>query len=220
LRSINAAEAYVAHNRLMANKHKHAVIVGHPSAASFALSVAQTYQQAAEACGKQVILRDLYRLGFDPRLQSEEIPRPAGFAPSPEVAAERALLADVDVFCFVYPLWFNAPPAIIAGYIQRVFGMGFGFGSLKQGANQRLLLGRSMISFSSSGAPAEWLRTEGSWDALKNLFDQHVADVCGITLLDHRHYGRVLNATPASRIEAHLKDVRDTVQRHFGAVSL
>jgi NAD(P)H dehydrogenase (quinone) len=204
----------------MANKDKHAVIVGHPSAESFALSVARAYQGAAELSGKRVILRDLYRIGFDPRLQNEEIPRPAGFGPSPEIAAERALLADVDVFCFVYPLWFNAPPAIVAGYIQRVFGMGFGYGPMRQGANQRLLLGRSMLSFSSSGAPAEWLRTEGSWDALKNLFDQHVADVCRMTLLDHRHYGRVLNTTPACRIDMHLKDVRDTVERHFGPASL
>lgn len=204
----------------MANKDKHAVIVRHPCTESFALSVARHYQEAAEECGKHVLLRDLYRLGFDPRLQNEEIPRAGGLAPAPEIAAERALLADVDVFCFVYPLWFNAPPAIVAGYIQRVFGMGFGFGSLKQGVNQRLLLGRSMISFSSSGAPAEWLRTEGSWDALKNLFDQHVADVCGMTLIDHHHYGRLLNTTPTSRIEAHLKDVRATVQRHFGPVSL
>jgi NAD(P)H dehydrogenase (quinone) len=86
---------------------------------------------------------------------------------------------------------------------------------VRQGANERLLLGRLMISFSSSGAPAEWLRTEGGWAALQNLFDQHVADVCGLTLLDHRHFGRVLNSTPASRIEAHLREVKRTVERHF-----
>jgi NAD(P)H dehydrogenase (quinone) len=124
-------------------------------------------------------------------------------------------LADADVFCFVYPVWFNAPPAILVGYIQRVFGMGFGYGPQHQGGTRQLLMGRSLISFSSSGAPAEWMRSEGGWSALQNLFDAHVADVCGMRAIEHRHYGRVLAATPANRIEAHLRDVRETVKKHF-----
>jgi NAD(P)H dehydrogenase (quinone) len=73
-----------------------------------------------------------------------------------------------------------------------------------------------MISFSSSGAPAEWLRTEGGWTALKNLFDEHVAEVCGLTVLNRRHFGRVLRSTPACRIEAHLREVQGAVDQHFG----
>jgi len=200
----------------MLKPQTHAIIVAHPNAQSFNLSVAHQYQASVEALGQRTILRDLYREGFDPRLQDQEIPRPAGFAAAPDIAAERELIAGADVYCFVYPLWFNTPPAMLLGYIQRVFGMGFGYGPIREGANARFLLGRSLISFSSSGAPAEWLRTEGGWGALRNLFDDHVAEVCGMTVLDHRHYGRVLNGTPASRIEAHLKDVKATVERCFG----
>ncbi len=194
---------------------KHVVIVGHPNAESFALSVAKTYRETAEELGHQVVMRDLYRANFDPRLHDAEIPRPAGFAPDEDVRAERALLADADVFAFVYPLWFNVPPAIVTGYVQRVFGMGFGYGPISEGGNRPLLRPKRLISFSSSGSPAEWLRTEGAWDSLRNLFDQHVADVCGLTVLDHRHYGRVTPSTPPARIEAHLRDVRATVERLF-----
>ena len=196
---------------------KHAIIVGHPNAQSFTLSAARLYQQEVEKRGHSAIMRDLYRVNFDPRLHDEEIPRPAGFKPEADVTAERALIGDADVFAFFYPLWFNAPPAVVSGYVQRVFGMGFGYGPQRSGENQRLLLGRSMLSFSSSGAPAEWLRTEGGWDALRNLFDEHVAAVCGMTVLDHRHFGRVLNETPSCRIEAHFEDIRATVARHFPA---
>ena len=194
---------------------KHAIIVAHPSPESFTLSVARLYQQCVESLDAKTVLRDLYRLDFDPTLKDSEIPRPAGFQAGADIAAERALIADADVFAFIYPLWFNAPPAMLVGYIQRVFGMGFGFGPQTGGQNARLLLGRSMISFSSSGAPAEWLRTEGGWSALRKLFDEHVAEVSGMTVLDHRHYGRVLNATPACRLEAHFRDVRSTVERCF-----
>lgn len=195
---------------------KHAIILGHPRAQSFNASVAHAYQTAVERLGHATLLRDLYHCDFDPRLQAGEIPRPEGFAAALDVAAEREVIADADVFVFVYPLWFNAPPAIVTGYVQRVFGMGFGYGPIRAGGNQPLLLGRRMLTFSSSGAPAEWLRTEGGWDALRNIFDSHVADVCGMTLLDHRHYGRVLNTAPAARIDAHLRDVDATVSRFFG----
>lgn len=200
----------------MQKSKTHAIIVAHPNKDSFNLSVARHYQENVEALGHRVVLRDLYRAAFDPRLQDHEIPRPAGFAPGDDIVAERALIGAADVFCFIYPLWFNTPPAMLLGYIQRVFGMGFGYGPIRAGGNARLLLGRSLISFSSSGAPAEWLRTEGGWTALRNLFDNHVADVCGMNVLDHRHYGRVLSNTPASRIEAHFKDVKATVERCFG----
>lgn len=196
-------------------KPKHAIIVAHPHTESFNMAVARRYQTSVEKLGAATVLRDLYRLPFDPVLKDGEIPRPDGFAPGADIAAERALIGDATTFAFIYPLWFNTPPAMLLGYIQRVFGMGFGYGPQKGGQNARLLLGRSMISFSSSGAPAEWLRTEGGWDALRNLFDDHVAEVCGMSVIDHRHYGRVLNATPLCRIEAHLRDVEETVVRCF-----
>jgi len=196
-------------------KRKHVIIVGHPNTESFTLSAARLYQAEIEKLGHSAIMRDLYRTDFDPRLQGGEIPIPSGFKPGDDIAAERALIGDAGVFAFFYPLWFNAPPAIVTGYVQRVFGMGFGYGPQRGGENQRLMLGRAMLSFSSSGAPAEWLRTEGGWDALRNLFDEHFAAVCGFTVLDHRHFGRVLTPTPECRIEAHFADIRATVARHF-----
>lgn len=196
---------------------KHALIVGHPNENSFTLSVARVYAEAVGDLGHTVVIRDLYRLGFDPRLQDGEIPRPSGFAAGADVQAERAAIGDADVYVFVYPLWFYTPPAIVLGYMQRVFGMGFGYSSIRGGGNQPLLRPKSMLSFSSSGAPAEWVRSEGAWTSIRAVFDEHFADVCGLTLLDHRHFGRVLSSTPASRIEAHFREVRRTVTEQFAS---
>ena len=202
----------------MRTKQRHALIVAHPRSESFAMAVADAYRSSVEALGHSLVVRDLYRLDFQPCLQSDEIPRADGFAPATDIVAERAVIGDADVFCFVYPVWFYSPPAILEGYIQRVFGMGFGY-SQRPGEGGRRLLGRSMISFSSSGSAAEWMRKEGSFDALQNLFDDHVAEVCGMTVLAHRHYGRVLPGTPSVQIEARLRDVRETVEKCFAAKS-
>ena len=98
---------------------KHAVIVAHPNPHSLACAVGKTYAETARALGQTVIVRDLYRIGCDPCLQADEIPKASGFQPGADVVAERQQLADVDVFAFVYPLWFNAPPAILKGYVDR-----------------------------------------------------------------------------------------------------
>jgi len=194
---------------------KHAVILGHPSPQSFAHSVAGAYRNAVTTLGHQAIVRDLYALDFDPCLRSEEIPRPAGFSPAAGVQAERAAIADADVFVFVYPLWFNAPPAIVSGYVQRVFGMGFGYGPIHEGGNEPLLRGKRMLSFTSSGSSSEWLKSEGAWSALTTLFDHHVADVCGLSVLDHVHVGGLTSQTPPAFVEAQLANVTAVVNRLF-----
>jgi NAD(P)H dehydrogenase (quinone) len=141
-------------------------------------------------------MRDLYRMNFSPVLQASEIPEAKGFWPRPDVSSERAELMNVDVFCFVYPVWFCTPPAILTGYVQRAFGMGFGYGAQQGGENQRLLLQRSMISFSSSGAPAEWMHADGTLAAMQRIFDNHLAAVCGMRMLEHKHFGHVVGACP------------------------
>jgi NAD(P)H dehydrogenase (quinone) len=194
---------------------RHAVIVAHPNDASFTMEVARTYVKAARHRGHETVLRDLYRLDFDPRLQAGEIPRIEGFKPAADIVAERELLRETDVFALVYPLWFYSPPAMIKGYIERVFGMGFGFGGIQGGGNSPLLRGRKMISFSSSGSPMEWVKQEGAWTAIRTLFDDHVAQACGMSVLDHVHVGGVTLGMRPDVVAAHMAKVRETVERLF-----
>ncbi|WP_374470035.1 NAD(P)H-dependent oxidoreductase [Phenylobacterium sp.] len=193
---------------------KHAVIFAHPRSDSFTAAVAGAYADAVRELGQEAAVRDLYRLGFDPCLKAAEIPGPGGYTPAPDVAAERRLLDDVDVFAFVYPLWFNAPPAMLKGYVDRVFGMGFGF-EPAPGGTQSLLDGRRLISFTSSGAPEDWVRDTGAMAALQTLFDHHLAGVCGLNVADHVHVGGVVPGITQEWMDEILAGVRATVRRSF-----
>jgi NAD(P)H dehydrogenase (quinone) len=193
---------------------KHVVVVAHPNAESFTARMAEAYRAAAGELGHEVIVRDLYGMGFDPCLKAGEVPRPGGFAPAADVKDERGEIADADVFAFFYPLWFNAPPAILKGYIDRVFGMGFGYG-MGEGGNEPLLTGRRMISFTSSGAPERWLKETGAWDAMRKLFDEHIAAVCGFTMVDHIHFDSIVPGITGEAVEGCAEKVRETVAAHF-----
>lgn len=192
---------------------KHAIILVHPAKHSFTSTMAEAYADAAKSDGADVMVRDLYRMGFNPCLQATEIPTANGFHPGADVVEERALLADVDVFALFYPLWFNAPPAMMKGYVDRVFGMGFGYGP-GHGGQSPLLKGRKLISFTSSGAPEAWLHETGAFDALYKLFDQHVSAMCGLELLEHVHIGSVTSGFPEMAVEVARDDLRDVMSRH------
>lgn len=186
---------------------KHAVILAHPKPTSFCATIARTCVEHLRATGHTAVLRDLYELDFDPRLKAEELPTPHGVNPAADVAAERRGLSDVDSFIFVYPFWFNAPPAILKGYVDRVFSMGFGYAPAA-GGTEPLLDGKTLLSFSTSGAPETWMNTTGALKALMTVFDLHLSGVCGPRVLDHEHFGSIVSNITAESVADMLDRVR------------
>lgn len=192
----------------------HAVIVAHPRPNSLNHAIAETYRENAEKLGHTTLVRDLYGLKFDPCLKAHEIPDLSGVSFAPDVLAEREVLRDVDVFCLVYPFWFNAPPAILKGYVDRVFSMHFGYAPAPDGTTP-LLDGRKLISFTTSGAPEAWVRDTGAMTALMALFDAHLAAMTGLTLLDHVHAGGIVPGITSEAVADVLDKVRDAVTTAF-----
>lgn len=193
---------------------KHAVIVAHPKCDSFTGTVASTYRDAGLAAGQDVIYRDLYDMHFDPCLPEAELPWSTHFAVRDDVLTERTLLNEIDVFALFYPLWLNAPPAILKGYLERVFGMGFAYRS-NGSSNSPLLARRKLISFTSSGAPTQWVIQSGAWHSMRALFDSHFASVCGLEVVDHIHFGAIVPGIRADSIERELERVRQVFNSHF-----
>lgn len=197
---------------------KHAVILAHPSPDSFTAQTARAYAETVRSLGHEVLVRDLYAMDFDPRLKAQELSGPEGPSPAPDIAAERALVADVDVFAFIYPFWFNAPPAILKGYVDRMFGLGYGFRAGPQG-NEPALSDKRLISFSSSGAPDSWVAETGALSALRQHFDGHIAGVCGINVMDHLHHGGVVPGVTEEAVADMLAEVAAAVRAQFAPAS-
>ncbi len=120
----------------------------------------------------------------------------------------------MDVFALFYPIWLNSPPAILKGYLERVFG--FGFAYRREGAgNAPLLKGRKLISVSASGAPTEWVIQSGAWAAMRTLFDSHFAAVSGLEVVDHLHFGGIHPGIRADSVESDMETVRKAFAKHF-----
>ena len=195
-----------------ASPPRHAVIACHPEAESFTMSVARAYCAAVEARGQVAVLRDLYRMNFDPVLKSSErLPREP-FTPAPDVAAELDLIGGSDAFVLVYPLWFGSPPAMMKGYIERVLGAGFSHQMIARHLHKPthpLLGGKHLLSFSSSGSSKQWLADQKAWVSLQTIFDGYLARAFWMDTPEHIHFGEIVEGIDAEVVRANLLEVEE-----------
>ncbi len=103
------------------------VIVAQPKRPSFNSAIAEEIARGLKVQGyDRTELIDLYADGFDPVMPSEELPRKFSFDERTLDYQEKMMRAARVVF--VYPDWWGGPPAILKGFLDRVFRPGIAYG--------------------------------------------------------------------------------------------
>jgi NAD(P)H dehydrogenase (quinone) len=132
------------------------VILGHPATNSFCGALADSYSEGANAAGNEVQFISLGSLSFDPILHN-------GYNTIQEleldlVAAKEAITWAQHIV-FVYPIWWGAMPALLKGFIDRIFLPGFAF-KYREGSQfwDRLLSGRSAHLLVTMDTPPWYFR--------------------------------------------------------------
>jgi len=75
--------------------------------------------------GIPVVYHDLYRESFDPVLVEEEIRRRFSF--DVNVQAYSREVTEAEGYLFVHPDWWGMPPALLKGWLDRVFRPGIAY---------------------------------------------------------------------------------------------
>jgi NAD(P)H dehydrogenase (quinone) len=187
---------------------RHAVILTHPDIRSFNAAVAAAYCESVRDCGQDVVLRDLYRMRFNPVLKDRERPGTANFRVSADVKAELEHLRGCSVFTFIYPIWFGLPPAMTKGYIDRVIGSGVTAREIEERRGAGLLSAAHLLGITTSGAREAWLGEQGQREALRELSSRYLFRAFAMKSADTMHIGGILHDMPPSVIDTHLHDVR------------
>jgi NAD(P)H dehydrogenase (quinone) len=127
------------------------VVYAHPEPTSLTRQLVQATIDTLESQGHEVIQSDLYGMGWKAVLDEHDFPNRANperlsfiiesahaYAnghQTEDVAAEQAKLLSADAVILQFPLWWFGVPAILKGWIERVYVFGFGYG-FKDGSNQ------------------------------------------------------------------------------------
>lgn len=188
---------------------RHAVILAHPQPNGFNGLVAKAYCEAARALGHDAIIRDLYRIGFDPVLKEVERPRAAGFSLAADVEAELAALQGSDVFVLVYPIWFGMPPAMMVGYVDRVLGSGVTAPAVKDRTARTPLRGKRLLTITSSGASKSWLNEQYQIESLRDIFGRYLSHAFGMKSQDALHFGETVEGLSQDFVDQNMADVQD-----------
>jgi len=96
-----------------------------PQRPSLGVSIAETIRDRLEASGHEVLWHDLYAEGFDPVMDRGELAR--GSSLDNLVGAHSRDLAGSQGLLIVHPDWWGQPPAILKGWIDRVFREGVAY---------------------------------------------------------------------------------------------
>ncbi|MBD2867342.1 NAD(P)H-dependent oxidoreductase [Paenibacillus arenilitoris] len=154
------------------------VINGHPDPQSYCAVLAAAYIEGAAGSGAVVRELRLSESSFEPNLKY-------GYRQRTELEEElieaQKLIRWAEHIVFVYPTWWGAMPAILKGFIDRVFLPGFAFKYREDSVYwDKLLKGKSARLIVTMDTPS-WYNRWIYGHAGHKVMKRNILKFCGIT---------------------------------------
>lgn len=196
-------------------------IVAHPRPTSFCQAISLRARTALDAIGAQVLHHDLYAEHFDPCLTAEEaysigdtLEQALAQSADPLVRQHRRDLASADGLLIVHPNWWGKPPAILAGWLDRVLVPGVAYRlAAANGVPEGLLSMETALIFNTSDTPAT-RQTADIGDPLELIWGKSVLPFCGVKAYERHVFRPVVGSTDAVRA-GWLSQAETTTRRVF-----
>jgi NAD(P)H dehydrogenase (quinone) len=193
------------------------IVFAHPEPGSFNGALFDKAVKTLSEAGHRVVTTDLYRMGFNPvsdrrnfisvkdadflKLQMEEIyaTEVGGFAP--DIEAELVKVEAADLMIWQFPLWWFGLPAILKGWVDRVFAMGrtYGIGHIYETG---VFKGKRALLSLTTGGPKEAYTPEGfngNLDAILRPMQRGILEFTGFSVLRPEVHWQPARVEPAER---------------------
>jgi NAD(P)H dehydrogenase (quinone) len=153
------------------------VVFAHHRADSLTAALARRTASRLESAGYRVDFLDLQREGFDPRGRVEDEPdygdRDKRYSDEVHAHAERVLAA--AVVAVVFPVWWFGPPALLKGWIDRVWNFG-----LTYGRREKPMAGKRMLWLGLAGLAEDDPNSDLTRALLDGALRRGIAEFCDI----------------------------------------
>jgi NAD(P)H dehydrogenase (quinone) len=176
---------------------KNLIIYTHPNPASLNHFFKQTILESLEQSGEEVIVRDLNEINFNPVLSLEDMQGQRMGKVASDIKTEQDFITWADRIIFIYPIWWTGMPAIMKGYIDRVFSYGFAY-RYDQGIQKGLLTGKNAIIINSHGKSNTEYEATGMDKALALTSDTGIFNYCGLDIQQHFYFDKADRASEES----------------------
>jgi len=152
------------------------IVFAHPEPRSFGRALLDCSVETLRACGHDVVVSDLYAMGFNPVASATDFSarrfpdvlqydREQKFAHAhdafaSDIRTEVDKLMACDLLILQFPLWWFSVPAIMKGWIDRVFVNGVVYGSGRRFDTGGLKGKRAMVT-TTTGCYADMMEPDG-----------------------------------------------------------
>jgi NAD(P)H dehydrogenase (quinone) len=153
------------------------IVFAHPEPRSFGRALLERSVSTLRDCGHEVVVSDLYAMGFNPvatgadfterrfpdalQYDREQKTSSQRHTFSPDIQAEIDKLLACDLLILQFPLWWFSVPAIMKGWIDRVFVNGTVYGAGGMRFDQGGLKGRKAMLTFTTGCFPEMMEPDG-----------------------------------------------------------
>ena len=183
-------------------------IIAHPRSNSFCHAISRQAQAALRECGHEVDHHDLYEEGFAPCLKSEEaytvgdtLERAMSRAEDPVILRHREGIAQAEGLLVVHPNWWGKPPAILAGWMDRILVPGVAYRlETADGLPEGLLAVKRALIFNTSDTEAEREQRDLG-DPLELIWGRCVLPYCGVERYERRVFRPVVDSSERTRTD-------------------
>lgn len=188
------------------------VIYAHPNPQSFNSAVAQAVKDELEKKGTQVKFKDLYAMNWNPVLSQNDFEGfHSGNIPA-DLMAEQADVNWADVIIMIAPIWWTSVPAILKGYIDRVFSLGFAYEYTPTGPRGKMGAKKGLL-ITSSGADEPNAQANGMMAAMKRTLLDGFFGFCGFSEYKHQNLFAVTMVKDDDRQQM-LNNIRELVKSY------
>lgn len=154
-------------------------VYAHPRRDSFTGAVLDDLLAGLADAGHTAEIADLYRENFEARFQVADYAQFSGQPLPDEVRAQQARVDRADGLVFVFPVWWWSFPAILKGWIDRVFSEGWAY-RFEPGLSRGLLRDRPMLLLGVCGSRESTFRKYGYDEAMRVQLDVGILGYCGL----------------------------------------
>jgi NAD(P)H dehydrogenase (quinone) len=153
------------------NQMKACIVFAQEGEQSFTHEIMHRVTAVFDRAGIGYNVRDLYKMKFKAVFDADDMRLVEQGKTSADVEEEQQLITDADLLVMIYPVWWWAPPAILKGYVDRVFTHGFAFRYDENGPTG-LLTGKQAFVFTTTRESAREMRAKG----LDQVIEKQIAD--------------------------------------------
>jgi NAD(P)H dehydrogenase (quinone) len=176
---------------------KHLIIFAHPNGGSLNHHLKQTVVESLQTKNHEIQVRDLYQDNFNPVLSLEDMSGQRQGKVAEDVKIEQDYISWAEHLIFIYPIWWTGMPAIMKGYIDRVFSYGFAY-RYDQGIQKGLLKGKLTTIINTHGKSHAEYESIGMDKALSLTSDKGIFSYCGLEINRHFFFDKADRPTSES----------------------